>query len=78
MYNSNSLEKNTKLRNQTTNLEKRIFLLEKKDEELKLKNKNEISKNVCKICYEQEVNTVILECVHRIVCKAIIKSVIKS
>jgi hypothetical protein len=37
-------------------------------EELKQKYESEVTKNICKICLEQEINTVILDCCHRFVC----------
>jgi hypothetical protein len=37
-------------------------------EELKQKYESEVTKNICKICLEQEINTIILDCCHRFVC----------
>jgi len=36
--------------------------------ELKQKYEIEVMKNICKICFEREINTVILDCCHRFVC----------
>jgi hypothetical protein len=44
------------------------ILLKKQVDELKQKYETEVSKNICKICFEQEINTVIFDCCHRFVC----------
>jgi len=45
-----------------------LNLLKNQVAELKQKYENEIFKNNCKICFEKEINTVILDCGHRYIC----------
>ena len=35
---------------------------------VKSKYEAEMMKNICKICFEREINTVILDCHHRFIC----------
>lgn len=53
-----------------TNEEKNnlILKLQATLNELKIKYDEEVAKNKCKICYENEINTIILECNHRYMC----------
>jgi len=49
-------------------IEQKIEILQNQVSELKNKYECEIAKNTCKICFEREINTVILDCHHRVIC----------
>ena len=54
--------------NYTKEVKDTISLLSNQVLELKQKYENEVMKNICKICFEKEINTVIIDCCHRFVC----------
>merc|ERR1712113_134643 len=47
--------------NETSRLRMQVLELQKRPE-------SELERHLCKICYEREINTVILDCNHRAVC----------
>jgi hypothetical protein len=49
-------------------IEEKLEILENRVIELKNKYESEVTKNICKICFEREINTVILDCHHRVIC----------
>jgi hypothetical protein len=49
-------------------IEDKVEILQNRVSELKNKYESEIAKNTCKICFESEINTVILDCHHRVIC----------
>jgi hypothetical protein len=69
-----------------------VNLLINQLKEIKTKYEEEVSKNNCKICFSKEINTLFLDCCHRVVCydcsfqcsgkcptcKSTIKSIIKT
>ena len=50
-------------------LHKKVSLLQKQVDELSKRLKNEEERNdMCKICFSREIDTVFLECAHRVSC----------
>jgi hypothetical protein len=63
----NNSKFNTNLK-YTKEVKDTISLLSNQVLELKQKYENEVMKNICKICFEKEINTVILDCCHKFNC----------
>ena len=49
-------------------LKDKINILHSQVAELKLKYENEVMKNICKICFEREIDTAIMDCFHLFIC----------